>query len=73
MVLESQDAIQSIEQIFREDAARVERMINRVEQDIIEQPENQYKMAIMEGKHTSKQEIYQSSRIQLEWLCVWQE
>ena len=40
MVLESQDAIQSIEQIFREDIIRVEKMINLVEQDITEQPED---------------------------------
>ena len=40
MVLESQDAIQSIEQIFREDAIRVEKMINLVEQDITEQSED---------------------------------
>jgi hypothetical protein len=33
MVLESQDAIQSIEQIFREDAIRVEKMVNLVEKD----------------------------------------
>ena len=40
MVLESQDAIQSIEQIFREDAIRVEKMVNLVEKDITEQPED---------------------------------
>ena len=40
MVLESQDAIQSIGQIFREDAIRVEKMINLVEQDITEQTED---------------------------------
>ena len=40
MVLESQDAIQSIEQIFREDAIGFEKIINLLEQDITEQPED---------------------------------